>query len=53
MITNEEQEIKELWSQAKRAAQALQDAISAGNKEAAKMHRSVLLDLLEELQKEQ
>ncbi len=49
MITNEEQEMKELWSQAKRAARAMDGAIKAKNQEAIDIHKAALLRILDRI----
>ena len=49
MITNEEQEMKELWGQAKRAARAIDDAIRAKNQEAIDIHKAALLRILDRI----
>ena len=49
MITNEEQEIKELWSQAKRAARAMDGAIRAKNQESIDIHKAALLRILDRI----
>ena len=49
MITNEEQEMKELWSQAKRAARAMDGAIRAKNQESIDIHKAALLRILDRI----
>lgn len=49
MTTNEEQEIQELWSQAKRAARAMDGAIKAKNQKAIDIHKAALLRILDRI----